>query len=140
MAMMVVKTCQAVDGGLPSAIRSKMYTNIILDFLVGLVPFLGDIADALYRCNTRNVVLLENHLSDKGQEALTTGRIGRPAEGSGPRFGATVAASRGTADTLNGTGPAHPEPAATRKGRAWFSFGGRRAAPDDIERNGAGLR
>lgn len=139
MALMVVRTCQTIDDGLPTNIRSKMYTNIVLDFFVGLVPFLGDIADALYRCNTRNVVLLEQHLNIKGQKALAAGRPnGLP--GSEPGIGATAAAFSGTADTVNGSGPARPEPAAARKGRAWFSLGGRRAAPDDIERNRAGLR
>lgn len=45
MAMMVLRTCQQVEGGLPAAVKSKMMFNIVLDFGIGLVPFLGDIAD-----------------------------------------------------------------------------------------------
>lgn len=45
MAMMVFRTCGQVEGGLPNAVKAKMMFNIILDFGVGLVPFLGDIAD-----------------------------------------------------------------------------------------------
>lgn len=45
MAMMVLRTCQQVEGGLPSDVKAKMMFNIIVDFAVGLVPFLGDIAD-----------------------------------------------------------------------------------------------
>jgi hypothetical protein len=49
MAIMVLRTCQQVDGGLPADVKSKMMFNIVLDFGIGLVPFLGDIADgALY--------------------------------------------------------------------------------------------
>jgi hypothetical protein len=45
MAMMVLRTCQQVEGGLPNEIKAKMLFNIVLDFGIGLVPFLGDIAD-----------------------------------------------------------------------------------------------
>lgn len=45
MAMMVLRTCEQVEGGLPSSVKSKMMMNIVLDFGIGLVPFLGDIAD-----------------------------------------------------------------------------------------------
>lgn len=45
MALMVLRTCQQVEGGLPNSVRSKMVFNIIVDFAVGLVPFIGDIAD-----------------------------------------------------------------------------------------------
>ncbi len=54
LAWYVVRTCEQIDGGLPVAIQSRMYFNIMLDFAIGLVPFLGDIADAIFRANTRN--------------------------------------------------------------------------------------
>ena len=41
-------------------------TNIIIDFFIGLIPFAGDLADALYKCNTRNAVLLEKYLRERG--------------------------------------------------------------------------
>src|SRR3569833_502649 len=50
----VVRTCGQIDGGLPPAIKSRMLFNVILDFGLGLVPFLGDLADAVFRANTRN--------------------------------------------------------------------------------------
>jgi Domain of unknown function (DUF4112) len=70
MAMMVLRTCQQVEGGLPNEVKAKMLFNIILDFGIGLVPFLGDIADALFRANTRNAVVLEKFLRAKGERAL----------------------------------------------------------------------
>jgi len=70
MAVMVFRTCNQVEGGLPNNVRSKMMFNIILDFAVGLVPFLGDVADALFRANTRNAVVLEEYLRKKGAKAL----------------------------------------------------------------------
>ncbi|KAI7040937.1 hypothetical protein KC317_g17529, partial [Hortaea werneckii] len=65
LAYLVFMQCCKIDGGLPSSVKSKMIINIILDFLVGLVPFLGDIADAAFKCNTKNVRLLERHLDQK---------------------------------------------------------------------------
>ncbi|UKZ78197.1 hypothetical protein TrVFT333_005932 [Trichoderma virens FT-333] len=70
MAFMVYRTCCQVEGGLPTAVRVKMLINIILDFAVGLVPFLGDLADAVFRANTRNAALLEEHLRQKGKKEL----------------------------------------------------------------------
>lgn len=70
MAIMVIKTCQQVEGGLPAIVMMKMYLNIILDFGIGLVPVIGDLADALFRANTRNAILLEKHLRRKGAETL----------------------------------------------------------------------
>lgn len=43
MALMVVRTCEQVEGGLPSEIKAKMLFNIVLDFGIGLLPILGDI-------------------------------------------------------------------------------------------------
>ena len=54
MAMMVIHTCKQVEGGLPSNVLSKMYFNVVVDFVVGLVPFIGDVADAAFRANTKN--------------------------------------------------------------------------------------
>lgn len=71
LALMVVNTCGEIDGGLPSRLRMKMLINVIIDFVIGLVPFLGDIADAVYKCNSRNAVLLENHLRQKGAKILS---------------------------------------------------------------------
>lgn len=43
--------------------------NIALDFVVGLVPFVGDLADAAFKCNTKNVRLLERCLDERYKEA-----------------------------------------------------------------------
>jgi Domain of unknown function (DUF4112) len=37
MAVMVVKTCQQIEGGLPSKVTTQMYSTIVLDFGIGLV-------------------------------------------------------------------------------------------------------
>ncbi|KAL5343073.1 hypothetical protein BJX70DRAFT_206957 [Aspergillus crustosus] len=66
LAMMVLKSCEGIDGGLPARLRTQMTINIIIDFVIGLIPFLGDIADAAYKCNTRNAISLEKYLREKG--------------------------------------------------------------------------
>lgn len=70
LALMVVKTCGTIEGGIPGSLYMQMLMNVIFDFVIGLVPFIGDLADALYKCNTRNAVLLERYLREKGKENL----------------------------------------------------------------------
>ena len=70
MALLVMKTCLQIEGGLPAALRMQMMMNIIFDFFLGLVPFLGDLVDAMFRANTRNAILLEEHLREKGKKHL----------------------------------------------------------------------
>jgi len=50
--------------------KNKMAINIIGDFFIGLIPFLGDLMDAAFKCNTRNAVLLEEELRDRGAKRL----------------------------------------------------------------------
>lgn len=40
----------------------KMVGNVLIDFLVGLVPLVGDLADIGFRANRRNMKLLEKEL------------------------------------------------------------------------------
>ncbi|EHK99508.1 PH-containing protein [Glarea lozoyensis ATCC 20868] len=70
MALMVIRTCQQVEGGIPKSLNGQMMFNLALDFAVGLVPFIGDLADMLFRCNTKNAILLEDFLRKKGAKAM----------------------------------------------------------------------
>jgi hypothetical protein len=67
---MVVKTCEQIKPPLPASVKGKMHMNLAIDFIIGLVPFIGDIADAVYKCNTRNAVLLEKELRKRGEKRL----------------------------------------------------------------------
>jgi Domain of unknown function (DUF4112) len=67
MAFEVLWTCRKIQGGLPRNVQAKMIFNIILDLGIGLVPFVGDVADALFRANTRNALALEDHLYERAQ-------------------------------------------------------------------------
>ncbi|KAI9840409.1 MAG: hypothetical protein M1837_001622 [Sclerophora amabilis] len=68
MAVMVIRSCETIEGGLPASLRTKMYLNVALDFVIGLIPFAGDLVDALYRCNTRNAIALEEYLRDEARK------------------------------------------------------------------------
>lgn len=64
---LVFRKASQVEGGLPPALKSRMMLNIVMDFAIGLVPFLGDVADALFKANSRNAWLLEEYLVKKAQ-------------------------------------------------------------------------
>lgn len=70
LALMVFRTICSVEPPLPAGLRTRMQINIIIDFLLGIVPFIGDIADAVYKCNTKNVILLETELRKRGEKRL----------------------------------------------------------------------
>lgn len=44
---------------------AKMIFNILIDFLVGIVPFIGVIFDVVYKANIRNVEILEKYSHGK---------------------------------------------------------------------------
>ena len=79
-AWMLVRACSQIEGGLPATILSRMYFNVMLDFGLGLVPFLGDVADAVFRANTRNAWILEEYLIQRATEQQ---KLGLDGPGSG---------------------------------------------------------
>jgi hypothetical protein len=50
---------------------SRMAGNVGVDFLLGLIPFVGAIPDFLFRSNTRNLRIIKRHL-DKHHAATAT--------------------------------------------------------------------
>ena len=45
---------------------ARMLGNIAIDTFVGSVPILGDLFDAGWKSNNRNVALIERHMTDPG--------------------------------------------------------------------------
>jgi hypothetical protein len=70
LALMVYRTCCSVKPELPASVKMRMQMNVVIDFVIGLIPFVGDIVDAAYKCNTKNVVLLEEELRARGKKRL----------------------------------------------------------------------
>src|SRR5689334_5282763 len=51
----------AVNKGASGFVLARMLLNIVIDALVGAIPFLGDIFDVFYKANQRNMQLLQQH-------------------------------------------------------------------------------
>jgi Domain of unknown function (DUF4112) len=57
---------QAARLGASRSVLLRMVGNVGLEALVGAVPFLGDLFDAAFKANVRNVRLLEQHMAAPG--------------------------------------------------------------------------
>ncbi|KAI8341766.1 hypothetical protein BC941DRAFT_414401 [Chlamydoabsidia padenii] len=57
--------CQA---DLPKNIRHRMLYHISVDFLLGLIPILGILLDALYRAHSKNTKLLRRYLYERARQ------------------------------------------------------------------------
>ena len=51
--------------GLGKVVRGQMLLNLLIDFLVGSVPVLGDVFDVGFKANLKNVKLLEKALAKR---------------------------------------------------------------------------
>jgi hypothetical protein len=52
---------QAARMGVPRPLLARMATNLVVDVVVGAVQILGDLFDAGFKANMRNLDLLERH-------------------------------------------------------------------------------
>jgi len=57
---------QAARMGASKSTLARMMGNVALDTIVGEIPLLGDLFDAGWKANTRNLSLLEEHLQRPG--------------------------------------------------------------------------
>lgn len=55
---------QAARHGVPRSILVRMMANVVIDAFIGLVPVAGDVFDAGWKANQRNVELLGQHLEN----------------------------------------------------------------------------
>lgn len=53
---------KARDENLPKRVQLRMAANIAIDFLVGAIPFVGDVFDFFYKANRKNMRLLKQYL------------------------------------------------------------------------------
>lgn len=54
--------------GAPSATLLRMLLNVLVDTLAGSIPLVGDVFDAGYKANLRNLALLEQALFESGRK------------------------------------------------------------------------
>jgi len=55
---------QAARLGAPRSLLARMGWNLLVDTAVGAVPLLGDLFDAGFKANLRNLALLERHVQE----------------------------------------------------------------------------
>jgi len=66
IAMRLIHTAQKAD--IPKSLTQKMLFNVALDFGMGLVPVVGDIADFLFKANQKNAKLFEDFLYERAAQ------------------------------------------------------------------------
>ncbi|KAI1743536.1 hypothetical protein F4680DRAFT_347595 [Xylaria scruposa] len=156
LGLLVIRTAKQIEGGLPLGLRISMYFWLLVDLIIGLIPFVGDVADALVLANTRNAAALEAHLRQKGKKNLRAS--GQPVPTSDPsdpvefdrlhtdsanRESSKKSSSQhapqtsGVASTHSP--PSQPAPARVhddrqgRSGGGFFGFGRKKSRPTDVE-------
>jgi hypothetical protein len=67
---------EAARLGAPRSVLLRMSANVALEGVVGIVPFAGDVFDAAYKANQRNVRLLEAWLEEPGRTVRSSRLLG----------------------------------------------------------------
>jgi len=62
---------EAARIGIPRSLLGQMVMNILVDTVIGSVPVVGDLADATWKANAKNIVLLETYLDSPQPEKQT---------------------------------------------------------------------
>ena len=59
----------------PFSVLARMLLNVAIEGLIGLVPLAGDVFDAAWKANQRNVSLLESYLDHPAATTATSRRL-----------------------------------------------------------------
>lgn len=70
LSLTLFKLALDLDGGLPWIVQLEFIGNILVDFAISFIPFVGSLVEVMYKANSRNALLLEKHLFVKGQLLL----------------------------------------------------------------------
>ena len=77
LALSAAVIVRAVGLGARGATVGRMVLNAGIDALVGTVPVLGTVFDFVFKANTRNVALLEEHVRDPEATRAASGKAVR---------------------------------------------------------------
>ncbi len=66
---------EAARSGVPWSVLVRMLLNVGIDALIGAFPVVGDLFDAAWKANLKNVGLLEAHLADPGATRHSSRRL-----------------------------------------------------------------
>ncbi len=114
--------------------------NILADFLVGLVPVIGDLLDTIFRCNTKNVALLDEYLNKEygpeNKEAKRLAGLELPDDYPMPVLNNPPPYQQHVME------PKRSQPVNTQgdKKYGWFSGGGKKARVPDVENGQTGMQ
>jgi hypothetical protein len=54
---------EAARLGVPAAALARMVTNVIADTALGVIPVAGDLFDAYWKANLRNIAIVREHIA-----------------------------------------------------------------------------
>ena len=74
----------ALELRLPKSVAIRMGINILVDSVIGMVPLVGDVADALWKSNQWNLKLLEEAYEQYGEGAPAAESFWRKRNPEGP--------------------------------------------------------
>jgi hypothetical protein len=66
---------QSARLGAPRGTLVRMVANVAVETVAGVIPVLGDLFDAVWKANTRNLALLERHVRDPDAARRATRRF-----------------------------------------------------------------
>ena len=75
-AVSLLVVYEAIRLGLPRAVIGRMMVNILIEAGVGAVPLLGDLFDAAWQANSRNLRLVETHYHGQREPRSLGGVLG----------------------------------------------------------------
>jgi hypothetical protein len=52
----------------PAHVLARMMGNVAIDFVLGIVPVVGDLFDFVFKANRKNALLLERHLTRQAEK------------------------------------------------------------------------
>lgn len=65
LALSTYVLLEAHRAGASARVKRRMLRTMLIDFVGGLLPVVGDAFDAIYKANTRNTALLRRHLREQ---------------------------------------------------------------------------
>lgn len=112
-ALSLIRAARKVQGGIPAYLLVYMCLWAAVDFVIKMIPFVGDILTAIIKPNTRNAARVEEYLRNKGETTLQSHGRGIPAQNDATR------------SLLVSSQPVNPDPmtAGGQSGAAGPSYG-----------------